>query len=261
MLLDWITDLHIDTQERLDSNEVNNFFSNLTGDAILITGDISQKGFSTTVLETIQAITNKPVYFVLGNHDLWHIGDWDLKFGLVQMTTKNPNIHNIGDSTVGILLDLPLLGANNWYDGYYGNTNTNTKLNDFRNIPEMASESHNRGTLVSFIREKSRQAVKRLQYNVAKLLERYSYTRISIAMHIPPFQECAMVDDDRLPYYTSALMGMYLDEISELHPEVQFDVYCGHTHSPCVYQRSANLTVYVGVGSQDTLQLAGQIQI
>lgn len=74
---------------------------------------------------------------------------------------------------------------------------------------------------------------------------------IIILTHVPPFKESCqhegkISDDNWLPYFSSKIMGDVLLPAAEENPSINFQVYCGHTHSESSYHPLHNLTIKAG---------------
>lgn len=70
--LTWLTDIHLNF---LDYDERTVFYQQIikaSGDAVVITGDICEAQSVAEVLMEMAQAVQKPIYFVLGNHDYYH---------------------------------------------------------------------------------------------------------------------------------------------------------------------------------------------
>jgi len=66
-----------------------------------------------------------------------------------------------------------------------------------------------------------------------------------------PFKEVCyhrgqVSNDHWLPYYSSKIMGETLLDIATNHPDIDYLVLCGHSHSEAFYQPLNNLKVRTG---------------
>jgi len=74
---------------------------------------------------------------------------------------------------------------------------------------------------------------------------------IIIATHIPPFPECCWYnqrqrDENWQPFLSSKATGDILMTAANNHPEINFLVVCGHTHTRNRVKFGNNLEVKVG---------------
>ncbi len=70
MRLAWATDIHLDHA----SESVRHRFCQSAkeqADALLVTGDIAESHVLGSALTALAALSERPVYFVLGNHDFY----------------------------------------------------------------------------------------------------------------------------------------------------------------------------------------------
>jgi UDP-2,3-diacylglucosamine pyrophosphatase LpxH len=70
MRLAWLTDIHLNF---VDALTMERFFQSVAeqADAIAISGDIAEGHGIYHYLRSIDEIVQKPIYFVLGNHDFY----------------------------------------------------------------------------------------------------------------------------------------------------------------------------------------------
>lgn len=67
----WLSDIHLNF---LGRDKINNFIRTLSkesADCFLISGDIGEADSIIDYLKLMEAVLDKPVYFVLGNHDFY----------------------------------------------------------------------------------------------------------------------------------------------------------------------------------------------
>ena len=148
MKLDWITDPHLDHLGNKDT--IISFAKNLhkrDSDALIITGDIAESKTIYDFLGILSGAYQRPIYFVLGNHDYY--GDFisttkqkvrkvckEVPQGILNWATES-GIMWITDDTV-------LIGHDGFYDGLCGlSRGTNLGMVDFqmrRGIYDLASK-------------------------------------------------------------------------------------------------------------------------
>jgi 3',5'-cyclic AMP phosphodiesterase CpdA len=247
--LAWATDIHL---EFCETPVIDAFLASVaaaTPDAVVITGDIGTARNIVDVLARIDRALSCPVYFVLGNHDLYHGSiegvreaverqaheatrlSWLTKTGVRQLTTTTA-----------------LIGVDGWSDGRFGDyARSNVMLSDYLVIQDL-----------SYLEPDERlRSLQRLADAEAALLAGYlrdavaGHTRIVVATHVPPFADAAWhegqrSDDNWLPHFSSKATGDVLLAAAERHPDREFLVLCGHTHGGGTIDVLPNLRVITG---------------
>ena len=90
----WMTDIHLDFIE--DSNQIERFCRNIVEanpDAVLIGGDIA---VAATVEESLLMLAKhlqRPIYFVLGNHDFYKGSIAGMRAKIAQLTKRASLLH------------------------------------------------------------------------------------------------------------------------------------------------------------------------
>lgn len=69
--------------------------------------------------------------------------------------------------------------------------------------------------------------------------------------HVPPFKEACLYEgkissDDFLPFFSSKATGDVLTEVAKANADIEFLVFCGHTHAKAILSPLLNLTIQVG---------------
>ena len=143
MKLIWLTDIHLNflsKERRID------FYQEIvatSGEKILISADIAEVPSVSAILKEMAQAIQKPIYFVLGNHDYYR-GQIDLLRQEMSDLTKNEpllqwlpasGVQDLGNQTI-------LLSEDCWADGRYGDyTNSRVTLNDSRMIIDLFQSS------------------------------------------------------------------------------------------------------------------------
>lgn len=228
-------------------------------DAVLITGDISEANQLGAHLRILLAVIDKPLYFVLGNHDYWY-GSFQKTDDEMKALAKEDSRFVYLANSEPILLSnkTALVGVDGWYDAGYGNWKVGGLfMNDWVRIEDFASgqtpsmyggSSHSKGEYISISR---RKAAADAQLGEKLLLDAFSKRdHVIFATHVPPWPDVARyrgrpTDTDALPYYTSKTMGNMLEDVAKQLPiEKSLTVFCGHTHDKARHRVSHNLEVF-----------------
>lgn len=235
---------------------------NPEAEALIITGDISHAKGIENHLKELAAGFQKPIYFVLGNHDYYYSSFDDVDARVARVVKNLPNVHWLNKGWHehnGVVI----VGTNGWYDAYHGNTYTKAHLNDFYEIKDLMPGIHYHDLLLQLVRARAGKESDQL----AKLLKDACETDsevIIVATHVAPYPEAAWYNGqpserEMMPWFSSASTGAVLDIYSKKYPEKTFIVLCGHCHDSGIYQRRENMIVYTGRARYRHPDLAGMI--
>ena len=273
----WCTDIHLDTvkdEGTFDKFAASVISSNPSG--IFLTGDISTAKDIVFHLSVLERLFSRPIYYVLGNHDFWGGKTADVRNTMRELGNVSQYLRYL-PNTQYLSLDnkTALVGADGWYDALNGNyAQSSMVLNDWFRIGDFA-EVHGGKKLVSrneIDRKGIAEIAKKLAHesvthvhNSIKAAARY-HKRIILLTHVPPFEEShtyngAKGDVDAAPWYTSKMMGDMLRQAATAYPNVNFDVYCGHTHGKYEGMIEKNLRVNVGHADYGTPQLQSLVEV
>jgi predicted MPP superfamily phosphohydrolase len=261
MRLAWLTDIHLNFLNYAQRTAFYDLILEKNPEAILITGDISEAPKLNDVLEEMGDYLNvginktgyhRPIYFVLGNHDFYHSSIKSVRENIIEIA--GGYLKYLRDSLpVYLTKSTSLIGIDCFADGRAGNYHTTRiRMNDHSFIEEF---NHARicsnNDLLKEMQEQSEGDNAELLLTMYALKQGEMPKNLIIMMHVPPFEECCLYgnkksDADFLPFYCSVKTGEILLSIAEKHPETNFLVLCGHTHSKAIYQPLPNLTVRVG---------------
>ena len=134
----WITDIHFD---HLTPDEIGRFIRNLEDtqpDVVLIGGDTATAQSIQSDLEMIAEILQRPIYFVLGNHDFYG-GSIAATYGALKVISQQSNwLHWLPASGVVTLTErVGLIGHGCFADGRLGRAEQSQILfNDYFHIDE-----------------------------------------------------------------------------------------------------------------------------
>ena len=258
MKIAWATDVHFDW---VKDPVIRSFCERIRADgaeALLLGGDIALAGQLRRVLGFLAETFKLPIYFVLGNHDYYgsyvravHREMEDLPSELLRWLPAE-GIVALND-TVG------LVGNGGWGDGRNGDfAGSRIVLNDFQYIGDLresfgildkrGAPDHREG-LAACLKRLGEDAAGALAPSLAEAVSRFS--TVMVLTHVPPFPEASWHQGRRsdiywLPFFTCRAIGDLLLDVAASHPEVRFEVLCGHTHSPGEARLLPNLVVHTG---------------
>tara|TARA_R110002126_G_scaffold11644_2_gene51862 strand:+ start:17965 stop:18780 length:816 start_codon:yes stop_codon:yes gene_type:complete len=249
----WVTDIHLNF---LKTTAREQFYKRVTetgADKILITGDIAEATDICELLNEFNQYTDKPIYFVLGNHDYYRSRVTHVREKINALCKQNhmlvwlgkPEIVTLSDDTV-------LLGHDGWADARYGDfDHSSVTLNDSRLIAELYQAFLlSKSALKHEMQKLADEDAEILQQTLAKAIAT-NIKQVIIATHVPPFPECSWhkdhpSDNDWLPFFASKATGDVLMTAAKKHTNIQFLVLCGHTHTATSINLLDNLKIRAG---------------
>jgi Icc protein len=259
--LGWTTDIHLDIARLKDEFGIRTFGQKLSVqniDGLLVTGDIAEADTLIPLLEEFHDFFQKPIYFVLGNHDHYGSSVSGVK-DLMEHVTSQPKWRKelvyLGLSDyVELTPNVALVGENGWYDARHGDiNNTVVGLRDFTEVYDLrailARAFHPLPALLGpTLARLGHDSAKRAKVKIEKAFEQYDH--VMFGTHIPPFSNSAryhgMDSQDWLPFTASKWMGDTLLEIMTARPNKTLHVFCGHVHCANNYDPLPNLRVRTG---------------
>lgn len=246
MKLIWLSDIHLNfLNERLRKE----FYETLKGDAVVISGDIGESQNVVSLIREMEFHTNKPVYFVLGNHDYYGSGVKNVRKKIQK------NLYGWLGKNEGHPLskDVFLTGIDGWGDCRLGDyANSSLIMSDWLYISDLR-KAYGMG----YYKDPLRLTLQRLADNDADQLKKnveqaikWHYRKIIIVTHVPPFEQASLHlgkpgGPDGLPFYASKCLGDAILPIAQEHPDVEFIWLSGHTHSRAEYKPCANMVCKV----------------
>lgn len=243
----WLTDIHLDHLK--PRSQVRQAFAEMVAadaDCCVISGDIST-WVDARLLGTFARDYGKPVYFVLGNHDIWGGGFLSAKTQILELQKSHANLHWLTHSDpIDLAPDVQLCGVDGWYDAQFGSWRDSTfQMVDWNAIRDFWGK---RGADIVL---KSRDVASDQAVLADIQLEKTTARHVIFATHVPPYEEAAQhlgqpSSRISLPWYTNKILGLVLDKWVKANPERRLTTLCGHTHSQIEYHRAPNHIVLAG---------------
>lgn len=254
MKLAWLTDIHMNFNVLAKRKD---FYSSLkisSSDAYLISGDIADASSVEKILIEMSEELKAPIYFVLGNHDYYGSSVVLLREKIEKFCEKHSFLNWLPQcEIVHLTRNTALVGQDTWADGRYGNYGmSRVVLNDSRMIMELLqANSLGKFPLLYKMQELADRDAESLEKSISKALENEDLAELLILVHVPPFAESSMhegkrSDDNFMPFFSSKATGDVLLKTAQAHPNVNFLVLCGHTHSKSYFKPLVNLEVKAG---------------
>ena len=245
----WLTDLHLNF---LDFAAVGAFLDRLAAsgaDVLIVSGDITESTELIPVLREFEQRLQRPVYFVLGNHDYYFSSIAELRQRVDRLCRQSTWLRWLNACGVVRLTDrVGLIGHDGWADGRLGDYERSlVRMNDWHLIEEFASLD--KSSRWQVLQQLGDEAANHMRRWLPEAVDRFAETLL--VTHVPPFRgacwyEGRISDDQWLPHFGSKAMGDAILEVMRDRPERRLTVLCGHTHSPGVYEPLDNVMVYTG---------------
>jgi Icc protein len=115
MKLTWITDPHLNFLDPTDAEEFFRIVAEEPSDAVLISGDIGEAHDIARHLNNLDTAVQRPVYFVLGNHDFYRGSIPGVRSTVRAICRACPSLHWLPDSgVVPLTAETCLIGHDGW---------------------------------------------------------------------------------------------------------------------------------------------------
>ena len=254
MRLAWLTDIHLNF---LDATERRRFLESVKeqADVVAVSGDIGESHDVVKYLQEMEEIVQKPIHFVLGNHDFYRGSIAKTRVEVAELARESKCLNYLTAMGVAELAPATaIVGHDGWPDGRLGDyENSKVLLSDHLLIAEISQWYRNynldkRGlkeTLTNLANEAARHFEGVVTEAAAK------YRQVIVVTHVPPFREAAWYrgktsGEDYLPYFACKVAGDVLERTMQAYPQSKLLVLCGHTHGGGELQVLDNLQVLTG---------------
>lgn len=212
----WLTDIHLNFIDDLVRQKFYQEIVNTKCDGVLISGDIAEAPCLVDMLNEMAKYIDKPIYFILGNHDYYSGQIKEVYDAMTGLTKNNEKLFWLPASGMQKLDNNTfLIGQDGWADGRLGDyQNSRVVLNDSRMIYDLFQAK----ILGKYqLLEKMQQLADADAIKLQNLLEeavQQNPKKIIVLMHVPPFKEACLHEgeisgDDWLPYFSSKVMEIY----------------------------------------------------
>lgn len=245
----WVTDIHLNFLSLSGVEAFCEQIVNANPDAVLVGGDIAEAESVESYLRLLAMRLQRPIYFVLGNHDFYGGSIWRVRKLATALTHESVWLHYLPESgIVELTKSSCLIGHEGWGDGRIGDyAGSRVLLNDYLLIRELTGLD--KQTRLRQLNALGDEAAAYLQNLLPEALERFQHTLV--LLHVPPFKESCwhqgrISDEDWLPHFTCQAVGDVLRDAMRQHPDRQMTVLCGHTHGAGEARILPNLYVKTG---------------
>ena len=245
----WLTDLHLNFVEPATVDQLLSDIEAESPDAVLIGGDVGESHDIADYLSQIARRMERPVYFVLGNHDFYRSsipavremmrGQCEEDQHLVYLTQSEP---------IALTSSIGLVGHDGWADGRSGDyEQSDVFLSDYALIAELAG--HYELDRRPMLHQLGDEAAHHIRSVLPIALERFEH--VFLLTHVPPVREACwhegrISDDNWAPHFVCQVMGETIVEIMRDRLDRKLTVLCGHTHSAGETRPLENVHIITG---------------
>ena len=245
----WATDIHLNfVGDRHRFSFAESVLAH-DPDIVLLGGDLAEADTVVSYLRELEDWIQRPIYFVLGNHDFYRGSICSVRESISELTRKSDRL--VWLNTAGVVPigeDTSLVGHDSWADGRLGDYwGSGVVLNDFLLIEEfLPLGKRERLDLLQTLANDAAAYFERV------LPEAFANSQsVVLLTHVPPFRQACRHEgkisaDDFLPFFASEIVGNALISVMEAHPDKHLRVFCGHTHGGGSADILPNLRVYTG---------------
>ncbi len=255
MRLAWLTDVHLNFVDGIYRRRFLESVSDQS-DAVAVSGDIGESHDIAKYLLEMGEVVQKPIYFVLGNHDFYRGSIAKIRIEVAELSRQSKHLTYLTATGVTELTPATaIVGHDGWADGRLGDyEGSEVILNDHLLIAELSQwcdEDHvlDKTGLIATLTTLADEAAGHLETVLEEAAS--TYRNMIAVTHVPPFREAAwyqgrVSDEDFLPYFACKAVGDVLKQVMQVHPESKLLVLCGHTHGGGELQVLDNLHVLTG---------------
>jgi predicted phosphohydrolase len=274
MKLAWATDIHLDCVNDAVACVEKLAESSMGCDGVVISGDLSTSPLIVDHLRLLNDCIQKPIYFVLGNHDYYYSDIISTRKRVVEVCRNLPFCRYLGSTSyINVGRSTAIVGSDGWYDALNGNPDSSELImNDWLMIADfklsiknnLRGKSIDRNVVAHVARQICKASVDHIARGIKSVVN--DVDKIIIITHVPPFVESytnskfkGSPDENIVPWYTSRIMGEMLRSAAKTYQHIQFTVLSGHTHSPFEGNIFHNLHAKVGKSQYGAPQIVGYI--
>jgi 3',5'-cyclic-AMP phosphodiesterase len=246
----WLTDIHLDFVTTAEQRHL--FYAAMKQAAVdvwLVGGDVGEADTVGAFLHEMAVVVEKPVYFVLGNHDYYGSSVAALRAEIRALCAKVPNLHYLSaENAINLGTTTALVGHDGWADLQYGDfKRSSVWMRDYSLIEDL--KGIKKAGLLPVMTKLADEAAEHFRRVLPSVLERTP--QVLVLTHVPPFREACwhegkISDYEWLPHFTCKAVGYVLLEMMQRYPQRNMMVLCGHTHGSGKVDILPNLRVLTG---------------
>ena len=252
MKLAWLNDIHLNFVSDDKIEVLCRAVDQTLCDAVAIGGDIGEADSVQGYLLQLARRLDRPVYFVLGNHDFYEGEIAEVRRSVASLRLADARIRWLpAEGVVSLTGTAALIGHDGWADGRYADfMESGFRVADHDLIADLAGlDKHE---LFDKVRELGDEAARYIREALTEAVGWAS--EIILLTHVSPFREASwyqgrISDDDALPHFSCKVMGDVITAIMARQPRAKLTVLCGHTHGGGEYSPLPNVHVITGAAS------------
>ena len=245
----WLTDIHLDYLFPRERRHFLKSLGSIKPEIVLVGGDVSRAVLLDNDLRALRKAANAPVYFVLGNHDIFGSSFASVNEQTDRLVKGTIGLHWLEHTShINLAEGVALIGHGCWGDagvGSYWNSELVRDMPDFREITDF--KDMNRHERLLFLKQLGADAAKHLEKSCRIAAKRHRH--VIVLTHVPTFPQTSLHDgkmnDTGLPFFCCLAAGKVLLEVAKTFDQVQFSVLSGHSHQEARVQILPNLDVIV----------------
>ena len=245
----WLTDIHLEFLAPKERLAFVDGLTESTPDIVLVGGDTGTASNCAQFLQLIEMRLQRPIYFVLGNHDYYHGSIAQVRAAAEELARSAPWLRWLQAlEVVQVTKTTGLIGHGSWADGRLGNGRASqVEVNDYYLIKELTGLSQQRRFVQ--LAKLGDQGAEHFRRFLPRACMRFR--NIMLLTHVPPFRDACwhegqLSDDEYLPHFACKAVGDVLLSVMREYSECKLTVLCGHTHSEGVVNILPNLQVKTG---------------
>ncbi len=221
-------------------------------DGLLLTGDISSGLQLESDLRYLAKHFDKPIYFVLGNHDLHDRHIASVYEDVRRISREHPNLHWMTEKgVIELSPKVGLIGVDGWYDAERGDPSLLKYTTDWLQTPDFYALSGHEERLEVW-RGMAQRSADLVEERLQEAID--SFQTVYILTHVPPWPEATravgtMFEKFWLPYNTNVTLGRAIERVMEGRKKRRVIVLAGHTHEPCHIRVSGSISCMVARAS------------
>lgn len=254
----WITDPHVNFASHFALANFIDTVNRAEPLAVVITGDIAESGNVSDAMFLFDEAMSCPVYFVLGNHDIYDSSVGYMKEQMKKLFGSNGKSkktlwipgYDDNDGVVEVAPGVGLIGHDGWYDGRYSSVhNSKLKMSDFHTVSEMA-HCYDYTQLAACLAELAYESAEYTLRTLPVAFEKFN--TVFFITHVPAWPENAVYqgkvsDQHWLPYFSNRHLGDSLLKVMSKQPSnKKLIVLQGHSHGYAYHQPLHNIHSYTG---------------
>jgi predicted MPP superfamily phosphohydrolase len=269
MRLAWLTDIHLNF---VSADRRRDFLDRTAqqSDAVVISGDIGESQSVEHYLREMAQVMQRPVYFVLGNHDFYRGSVAETRQRVTRAAAESQHlVYLTAAGVVEITPETALVGHDGWADARLGDfERSDIVLNDYLLIDELrwwtTGRTLDKGTLRHVLERLGDEAGRHFERRIAEAASRYP--RVIAVTHVPPFREATwhagrLSDDNWMPHFSCQAAGQAMLRAMGLYPHSELLVLCGHTHGGGQADPADNVRVLTGGAEYGKPEIQQVIQV